>query len=880
MRKKAYIVMLWILLPAVGSALAATTYTWDNDGGDNLWSNAVNWNPNLLPGIGNNINVALLTNGPVINSPTTATGLDIRIGATGGANLIMNSGVLNAGEWLMIGIDQSGQSGTFTMNGGTVNLGYTTPGNGHLWIAYSSSGTFTMNGGDINVPGRFGLGWNGGTATVQLNGGTIKAVYFSMASTSRIDITGCTLILTGDQQSTVNGYVNNNWITAYGGDGTVNIVYDSNGSGKTTVTAELNTQKARAPNPTNNAVNMPLNSILSWTAGVGAVSHNVYLGISQESPDFQGNETGTTFNPGLLAVDTTYFWRIDEVNGPNTVTGDLWTFNTTACQATDPNPADASMNVTLNPVLHWTGDVGAISHDVYFGTNVRDVRNAQRLTGDLNGDGFVNFYDILILADCWLADPTACDTYAGVDSDNIVNFNDFYLLANNWSSKASASFKGNTFVNSWTPGTLAPSTTYHWRIDEVNGPVTRKGNTWSFTTAAMDSNYSLVGKIMCGYQGWFNCPNDGTTRGWIHWSRSTSSFTPSTCTVDMWPDMNEMGSDEKFLASSFYDGNNYYVYSGHNLNTVLRHFQWMQQYGIDGIFLQRFATEVNPGTPEFYDRNDVLSYVKQGANQYGRKYAVMYDLSGLSAGGTSNVINDWKYLVDTVRVGRDPCDTAYIFYKGKPVVAVWGIGFSGRQYTSTECRDLIDFLKNDPVYGGNVIMIGVKDSWRTNSDPMVQATLQLADIISPWLVGSYSNTSGVNNWASSKGIPDKNWCNTYGKDYLPVMFPGFSWHNLNGGTLNQTPRMGGQFLWDQLKADISTVGANMLYVAMFDEVDEGTAIYKVSNNPPEPNGVPMFVTYNMDGYNLASDEYLWLVGQAARALRGEISPVPSTRPAR
>jgi hypothetical protein len=72
----------------------------------------------------------------------------------------------------------------------------------------------------------------------------------------------------------------------------------------------------------------------------------------------------------------------------------------------------------------------------------------------------------------------------------------------------------------------------------------------------------------------------------------------------------------------------------------------------------------------------------------------------------------------------------------------------------------------------------------------------------------------------------------------------------------------------------------MLYLAMFDEVDEGTAIFKVSNNPPRPGGVDMFVTYNMDGFTLPSDEYLWLVGQACRALRGEISPVPSTRPAR
>jgi hypothetical protein len=155
----------------------------------------------------------------------------------------------------------------------------------------------------------------------------------------------------------------------------------------------------------------------------------------------------------------------------------------------------------------------------------------------------------------------------------------------------------------------------------------------------------------------------------------------------------------------------------------------------------------------------------------------------------------------------------------------------------------------------------------------------LGDIISPWLVGRYSNTSGVNNWATTKGVPDKTWCNNNGKEYLPVMFPGFSWHNLNGGPLNQIPRVGGQFLWDQVYADLVTIDANMVYVAMFDEVDEGTAIFKVSNNPPRPGGVDMFVTYNMDGYTLPSDEYLWLTGQVGRALRGEI-PVNQTRPDR
>lgn len=540
--------------------------------------------------------------------------------------------------------------------------------------------------------------------------------------------------------------------------------------------------------------------------------------------------------------------------------------------ASNPDPANGATKVATNTVLSWTAPSGAAtSHLIFIGTDAAAVTSAGILDGDWDLNGKVDYNDLYILSNNWL----------NVKDGNYVNLIDYSKLTNNWALQSSQEFKGSVTQTNFSPQ-LETRKTYYWRVDEVNGNEIQKGSVWSFIT--VDSNYSIVGKVMCGYQGWFNTPGDGTTRGWVHWLKSgNSSFTPTNCHVDLWPDMSEMTADEKVEATDFYDGtNHYYVFSSHNHNLVMRHFSWMQQYGIDGIYLQRFAKEIkDQGSASFFHRNDVLDYCKEGANTYGRAYAIMYDLSGLKGGQTSYVINDWKYLVDTKHITKDANDHAYMYHKGKPVVAVWGIGFNdGRQYTLSECLNLVNFFKNDPVYGGCTVVVGVPSNWRTLNgdclnDPLVTTIVQAADVICPWSVGRY-NSGGVSSYASSVWIPDQTWCNTNGKDYLPVIWPGYSYHNADSTKpMNEMPRLGGQFLWTQASSTITAACANMLYVAMFDEVDEGTAIFKVTNNPPRPNGVDMFVTYE----GLASDEYLWLTGKIGQALRGEFT-MSRTRPPR
>jgi hypothetical protein len=381
---------------------------------------------------------------------------------------------------------------------------------------------------------------------------------------------------------------------------------------------------------------------------------------------------------------------------------------------------------------------------------------------------------------------------------------------------------------------------------------------------------TLTGKVMCGYQGWFTTPGDGSGRGWRHYP-ARGKFAPGSCGIDLWPDVSELDDDEK-VATPFRhkDGRVAHVFSSHRRQTVLRHFRWMEQYGIDGVFVQRFGVEtLQPA--DLRHCNAVLTYCREGANRHGRCYAVMYDLSLLPAGGVRHVIEDWKLLVGRMRIGKDPRDAAYLRHNGKPVVAVWGVGFNdGRRYTLGECDRLVDFLKNDPDYGGFAVLLGVPTGWRTLDQDSVQdralhRIIAKAAIVSPWTVGRYRTLPGVADHARRRWQPDLAWCRAKGQDYLPVVFPGFSWRNQHPrAPLDEIPRLKGRFLWKQY-VEAKNAGASMIYQAMFDEMDEGTAIFKCTNDPPV--GASRFVTWE----GLPSDHYLWLTGMGGKLLRGEVA---------
>ena len=396
-------------------------------------------------------------------------------------------------------------------------------------------------------------------------------------------------------------------------------------------------------------------------------------------------------------------------------------------------------------------------------------------------------------------------------------------------------------------------------------------------------NTSILGKVLAGYQGWFNTPTDGSNRGWQHYKTASGAFEPGEVTVDFWPDMSEADADEKYATPFTHkDGSQANVFSSTNTKTVNRHFKWMNDYGIDGVFFQQFASNLRSNNPKGRANalvvfDNIIAGAKANNN---RLVSIMYDLSGSNATGT--MVNDikqhWQEMANKHGV-NDNTKEYVLTYQQKPVVAIWGVGFNRTDnYDLDDIAELINYFKND----GCAVLLGVPRSWRTPgqgdavNNPQLLNVIKSADIVHPWTPGRYSNISGIDSHRSII-IADKAWCDAENLLYMPVVFPGFSWQNLKksqeqSSDLNSIPRLKGDFLWRQFYNAIDS-GSQTVYVAMFDEMDEGTCIFKVDNNPPS-SVESQFTNYE----GLPNDYYLWLTGKAGEALRGEIT-LTSAQPA-
>lgn len=388
---------------------------------------------------------------------------------------------------------------------------------------------------------------------------------------------------------------------------------------------------------------------------------------------------------------------------------------------------------------------------------------------------------------------------------------------------------------------------------------------------------TLRGVHVAGYQGWFDCPGDGAQGvGWGHWFRGgTDANDPQSLAIDLWPDTSELGPDER-CATGFRlrSGQPALLFSDQNAKTVARHFGWMRHYGIDGAAMQRFlATIARPGLEQDFDK--VLANARAGAEANHRGFFVMYDLSGMHRDAAIDAIRrDWSHLTDDLHLTDSP---AYIFDHGKPLVGVWGLGFPDRDVSPSQAVLLIRYLRG----AGATVLGGVPVSWRNlgsdgfykdaRTEPQWAQVFRSLDVISPWTVGRFTDDTGADTYARLRLVPDIAETKQLGIEYMPVVFPGYSRHQGALPTkdlpLNTIPRHCGAFYQRQIE-NAARAGVQTLYTAMFDEVNEGTAIFKLTADPAqEPNGVELLGLDADNCQNATTDLYLRLAGRATDALK-------------
>ena len=374
-------------------------------------------------------------------------------------------------------------------------------------------------------------------------------------------------------------------------------------------------------------------------------------------------------------------------------------------------------------------------------------------------------------------------------------------------------------------------------------------------TFAVSPPGDVVGKLVVGYQGWFACGSDGSPNNqWIHWGSTPGGLPPSPGhqTFELWPDTREYTTTFQTGYASLGNGQPAKLFSSWTTQTINTHFLWMQQYGIDCAAHQRFGKS----DPQ---KDGIATRVMAAAQTYGRKFYVMYDISGWT-NFQSELKTDWvNVIVNTLHLTSS---AAYAKQNGKPVVCVWGVGVSGRPGNVTSWTDVINYLKAQGCY----VIVGGPRDWRTQTANL--PAFNASNMIMPWATGSFSGVAGADNYVTTLSA-DFAYCNANGIDYQAETFPGFAWSNWKGGAQNLIPRLHGDFMWEQF-ANIRNQGIPSVYVGMFDEYDEATAIAKAAEDASMKPTNQYFLTLDADGTPVSSDFYLRLVGDGTKMIKGQI----------
>lgn len=263
--------------------------------------------------------------------------------------------------------------------------------------------------------------------------------------------------------------------------------------------------------------------------------------------------------------------------------------------------------------------------------------------------------------------------------------------------------------------------------------------------------------------------------------------------------------------------------------------------------------------------------MRVNAEKYGRKFYIMWDVSGWDNFDTELIEDLDKNLKDNLKIFDSP---AYARHNGQLVVCIWGFGFIDRPDKPGAALNIINELKNRGYY----VIGGVPITWRTgtgSSRPNYFDIYKAFNMIQPWSVGAFNSVDDARNYQNLLR-EDVEFCRGNGIDFQPVLSAGFAWSNWNAGhqpARNAIPRQHGDYMWQQF-VNLRELGIKTSYVAMFDEYDEGTAIAKAAEDTSMIPNNQYFLTLDADGVHVSSDFYLRLVDAGTKMLKEQTPLAP------
>jgi len=286
--------------------------------------------------------------------------------------------------------------------------------------------------------------------------------------------------------------------------------------------------EATAPNPADQAVEVPLDVVLSWTAGATAVANDIYFGVGEDL-SLIGTTSDNSFDTALiggLRVGNSYSWRIDSIEEDGTKhVGDVWTFSSLSGQASDPDPADGAVLEQTFALLQWTAGLSAASHDVYISADMNDVVTGAEaaFAGNLtetslsvglpglpipDGLAGATYYwrvdaveddpNVVHEGEVWSFSVPPVEAYDPSPADGTENV-DVAGITLSWTAGLGAKLHSVYFgddldtvtnavgapplpMTTFDTGPLEAGKTYYWRVDEFNPPANVTGVVWSFST--------------------------------------------------------------------------------------------------------------------------------------------------------------------------------------------------------------------------------------------------------------------------------------------------------------------------------------------------------------------------------------------------------------